>query len=136
MGKFIPQEGNYLTVTLPGEILRAIVVKRINDDTVIVEIATEPLSKLSHSFKFRDIIVCKRVRGLFGEDWEAKQNGGASIETLIEQEHEDAVKEREKPSRPKFKHKGTKARRIPRKAGNSDKLQRNKKAPKKPAKKG
>ena len=136
MAKFIPQEGNYLTVTLPGEILRAIVLKKINDDTVIVEIATEPLSKLSHSFKFRDIVVCKRQRGLFGEDWVAKQAGGASIETLIEQEKTDAIEKRQKPGNNKLQHKGAKKLKISAKTGGGNSPKRVTKKSKRPSKKG
>ena len=131
MAKFIPTEGNYLTVTLPGEILRAIVVKVITNDTVIVEIATEPLSKLSHSFKFRDIVVCKRQRGLFGEDWVAKQAGGASIETLIEQEKTDAPKARVEPKNNKRKHTRAKGQRKKAKSSSGNRPVGSKKASKK-----
>lgn len=86
--KFVPKVDAYLTIALPGELLRGQVLKVVSDDSVIVEISTEPLAK-SHNYKFRDVIICRRKIGMFGEDWEAKPKSNVSLELLARQEEEE-----------------------------------------------
>ena len=90
MTKFVPAENQYLTISLPGELLRAIILSVVNIDTVIVEIVTEPLGK-SHNYKYRDVVVCKRMRGMFGEDWAVKPKTNVPLDALIRQEQEEAA---------------------------------------------
>lgn len=128
MAKFVPKENSYLTVSLPGELLRAIVIKVVNENSVIAEITTEPLAK-SHNYKFRDIVACRRVRGMFGEDWEVRPKNNISIEELVKQEQEDAAKSRIKPSHKVKKHiRANENRKISTKTSSGNSLGKRKKA--------
>jgi hypothetical protein len=86
--RFVPKVDAYLTISLPGELLRAQVLKVVSDDSVIVEICSEPLAR-SHNYKFRDVVICRRKVGMFGEDWEAKPKSNVSMEALARQEEEE-----------------------------------------------
>lgn len=66
---FIPRVESQLNVTLPGEILRAIVTKVLNINTVVVEIG-QPMTR-SHSFRLGDLVACRRTPGVLGETWQA-----------------------------------------------------------------
>lgn len=67
---FIPQVGTMLPVTLPSEILRAKVVRVVNDDTVICELP-QPLSK-GHQYKKGDLVGARRRKDpIFGEQWKS-----------------------------------------------------------------
>lgn len=66
---YIPQPGAQLTVTLPGEVMRAMVTRLIDRNTVLVEIG-QPMAK-SHNYRKDDIVACRRKFGDLGEFWEA-----------------------------------------------------------------
>lgn len=66
---FIPHEGTILTVTLPGELLRAPVVRVINSHTVFVQLG-QPLTK-NHIYRKDDLVACERKDTPLGEVWEA-----------------------------------------------------------------
>jgi hypothetical protein len=66
---FLPKANDQLNVTLPGEILRALVTRVVNQDTVIVEIG-QPMTR-SHSFRLGDLVACRRTPGMLGETWQA-----------------------------------------------------------------
>lgn len=65
---WIPAVDSFITIDLPGERLRAQVQKIVDEDTVIVEVTSQPMAK-SHSYKFKDIIACRRQTGEFNEIW-------------------------------------------------------------------
>ena len=67
---FVPQEGQFLIVMLPGEATRAVVNRVVNDDTVLVEMVAIPVSR-QHMHRRGDIIAATRVQGPLGETWEA-----------------------------------------------------------------
>jgi hypothetical protein len=66
---FIPRVEAALNVTLPGELLRAIVTKVLDINTVVVEIG-QPMTR-SHSFRLGDLVACRRTPGVLGETWQA-----------------------------------------------------------------
>jgi hypothetical protein len=69
---FHPAVDTVLTVTLPGEILRAPVVKLWDDDTVIVELTGVPLNPgKTHAYRKGDLVPVQRCRGALGESWQA-----------------------------------------------------------------
>lgn len=120
-----------MTVSLPGELLRALILKVVNEDSVIAEICTEPLAK-SHNYKFNEIIACRRKKTMFGEDWEVKPKGNASIQELVQQEEEDALAKKPKPRSHIKKHKRVGARKDKKtaQANSSNCIKRSKKVKK------
>lgn len=93
---FIPQEGMTLSVTLPGEIMRAIVTRCVDRNTVLVEIG-QPMAK-SHNHQKGDIVACRRFRDELGECWKAVSDRIPIHEIVPEPEPEP---EPEKKSRKK-----------------------------------
>lgn len=69
MTMFVPEVGKPLTVTLPGELMRAIVKRVLNRNTAFVEIG-QPMTR-SHNYRKGDLVACKRKRQELGEIWEA-----------------------------------------------------------------
>lgn len=74
MGKdFVPEVDSFLTVQLPGEVMRCRVDRVIDDDTVIVEISSVPMSR-QHLFRKGDKTGGRR-RVENGRDvWEALED--------------------------------------------------------------
>lgn len=66
---FMPQVGDFLVVSLPGEALRGVVDRVIDRDTCFVTIP-QPMTR-SHTFRKGDIVACRRHLGQLGEIWEA-----------------------------------------------------------------
>ncbi len=93
---FIPQEGNYLTINLPGETLRAIVEKLVTPDSIIAKIASQPMAKAAHSYKMGDFVACRRQRTMMGEAWEAADERRPEVKELVKQEKEAAPKKEPK----------------------------------------
>lgn len=69
----IPVAGDIVTVDLPGEKLRATVVRMIDDDTLLAEITGTPFMR-SHMFRAGDIIACRRSYSVLGETWKAEDD--------------------------------------------------------------
>ncbi len=67
---FTPQVDSTLTVELPQEVCRAMVMAVPDEDTVIVELTGATVSK-SHAWKQGDLVTCRRARGMLGEVWRA-----------------------------------------------------------------
>jgi len=65
----VPEVGSAITVTLPGEIIRAEVVRVVDNDHIVCKIA-QPMAK-SHSFIKGQEISFHRARGMVNEHWEA-----------------------------------------------------------------
>lgn len=66
---FFPKVNGDLTVTLPGELLRAKVTKVVDRNLVFVEIG-QPMTR-GHNFRLGDLIACRRTPGVLGESWQA-----------------------------------------------------------------
>jgi hypothetical protein len=130
MPKYIPKVGTFLTISLPGEVLRAEVQKVVTSDAIVVTIATEPLAK-SHSYKFGQVIACRRHVGIFGEDWIVAEKGYASVEEIAKQEKDNAIKERVEPKDDKLEHKPARKRRKAAKASGGNRSKPVKKITKK-----
>lgn len=69
MSPFVPQVDGDLTVVLPGETMRAVVIRVVDRNTVIVKIG-QPMTK-THNFQLGDLVGCRRTSGLLGESWQA-----------------------------------------------------------------
>lgn len=65
----VPQIGEVITVTLPGEIIRAEVVRILDDDNIVCKLQ-QPMAK-SHSFHKNDLVNFHRAKGFMREHWEA-----------------------------------------------------------------
>ena len=65
-----PVVGTQLTVKLPGEILRCVVDSVIDDDRVIVEIASVPMAR-THHYRFGDKTGARRRMEYGTYFWEA-----------------------------------------------------------------
>jgi hypothetical protein len=66
-----PREGQMLVVDLPGERLRTEVVRVVNPDVVIVELAWQPMAK-THQYGLGDMVPVRRDHGPLGEEvWRA-----------------------------------------------------------------
>ena len=69
---FTPRIDDVLTVSLPGEILRAPVIKVVNRNTVFVQLAGNPMNPAKqHQYRAEDVIAVRRRQGELGEFWEA-----------------------------------------------------------------
>lgn len=68
---YTPAAGSYLTICLPGEIMRAQVDRVVTRNTVIVTLG-QPMAK-SHSYRLGDVVACRRTPAPeFGsETWNA-----------------------------------------------------------------
>jgi hypothetical protein len=94
MPKFMPKVGAYLTVSLPGELLRSLVQKVIGQDSVIVEISSEPMATKSHPYKFGQIIACRREYTPFGEEWVVAPTRERTLQEIEQEEKEHAAAKR------------------------------------------
>jgi hypothetical protein len=92
---FIPRVDESLNVTLPGEILRAIVTKVVNINTCIVEIG-QPMTR-SHSFRLGDLVACRRTPGVLGETWQAIEDRPTAPDPAMLAKATVPVKPAEKP---------------------------------------
>jgi hypothetical protein len=68
---FIPTEGSRITISLPGEMLTAIVERVSSEDAVVVRIDSIPMGK-GHMYRKGDILPCRRIVDdlLKQEQWE------------------------------------------------------------------
>jgi hypothetical protein len=66
---FSPRADDNLTVTLPGETMRAKVKRVVDRNTVFVEIG-QPMTR-SHNYRLGDLVACRRTPGVLGETWQA-----------------------------------------------------------------
>lgn len=124
---YVPQVGNTLTITLPGEVLRAVIQKVVTPNSVIAQIISQPMAK-SHSYAKDGIIACRRQKTMFGEQWEVVEERKVPVEELVKQEEENAAITRKKQCG--TQHIGNDEKRIPSKASNSSKPKQRKKASK------
>jgi hypothetical protein len=75
-GSYRPEVGddlkpNYVTVDLPGEKVRAIIVGVVNDDAIIAKLVGPMISK-THTYKAGDPVPCRRgIDGMGVEVWSA-----------------------------------------------------------------
>jgi hypothetical protein len=68
--RYTPTVGGWLTVYLPGEVMRCEVVKLVDANRVLIEITGQPMSK-SHQYRKGDRTGARR-RIAYGRDvWEA-----------------------------------------------------------------
>ena len=63
----IPEIGETVTVTLPGEITRAKMLGKIDDDTILCELG-QPMAK-SHTYTKGQKVQFKRCPGMMREYW-------------------------------------------------------------------
>lgn len=69
---FVPTVDQMLTVTLPGESIRAPVIRIVDIKTVFVKLDSTPLNPAkSHSWRLGDVVAVRRKNGELGEVWEA-----------------------------------------------------------------
>lgn len=70
-GDYKPGEGDFLTLVLPGEMVRAKVLRASSEDSCIVQIESVPMAR-GHTYKKEDIVPARRgVDKLLGsERWE------------------------------------------------------------------
>lgn len=80
---FTPIIDSYLTIDLPGEKLRALVKKVINNNKIILQLTNQPLAK-SHTYRKDDFVACIRKEGMFGEMWEVVESK-PSLDDFVEQ---------------------------------------------------
>ena len=68
---YVPTEDSYITLHLPGEMLRAKVKRVSNPDAIVAEIDSIPMGK-SHNYRRGDIVPCRRTVDNFlnTEGWE------------------------------------------------------------------
>lgn len=107
MPQFHPAENGYLIVQLPGERLRAIIKRVVNDNAVIVELTSMPLKGM-HNYKRGDFLACRRKETALGEIWEAVADNKISIEQIVEQEEKAAKVDKPKKKKAKKKKAGKK----------------------------
>ena len=93
---FTPEVDKFLIVTLPGETMRCPVKRVIDDNTVIVQLATPPISRV-HSFQFNDVVGVRRRAGLSGDFWEAQREA----DFLAEQKRLSEASQQSRPDAPK-----------------------------------
>jgi len=70
-GDYRPTEGGYITISLPGEMLRAVVLKISSDNAVVAKIDGVTMGK-THNYRKGDIVPCRRIVDdlLKAEKWE------------------------------------------------------------------
>jgi hypothetical protein len=71
--RFVPAEGSYLTVRLPGEVLRCLVERVVDPNTVIIEIDAMPMAK-THMFRRGDKAGARRTVENGRDVWEAQSD--------------------------------------------------------------
>lgn len=68
--KWMPAVGSIISVTLPEEIVRGTVTKKVNDDTLDVKLDVQPTMGKSHNYRFRQTVrVMRRKAQPTGEKW-------------------------------------------------------------------
>jgi hypothetical protein len=68
--KWMPPVGSIISVTLPEEIVRGTVTKKVNDDTLDVKLDVQPTMGKSHSYRFRQTVrVMRRKAQPSGDRW-------------------------------------------------------------------
>lgn len=93
---FIPEVGRYLTVMLPGELMRAQVTKVVGRNLVFVQLG-QPMTR-GHTFRLGDQVACRRTPGVLGETWQAIENRpNASIEPPEERKPDADLAEKPLP---------------------------------------
>ncbi len=70
MDAFAPAVGSFLTVNLPGEVMRCVVIDLVDEDRVIIEIDGVPMSR-SHQYRAGDRTGARRRIEHWREIWEA-----------------------------------------------------------------
>lgn len=89
--RFTPDVGNYVVVQMPGETMRVLVKKVINEDAILVYLDSVPMSK-SHNFGFERTYGARR-RSRNGRDvWEPQQDREFLEEQALTMGVEDAPK--------------------------------------------
>ncbi len=69
---FVPTVDQMLIVSLPGEMMRAPVIKLVDHKTVFVKFDTTPLNPAKqHSYRLGDVVAVRRRDGDLGPVWEA-----------------------------------------------------------------
>ena|SRR5215469_13516243 len=77
---YTPAHGSALVISLPGETVRGIVARVVNDDTVLVELGAPLLNPARmHTYRSGDIICAKRAFGELGEFWRAVEDRALPI---------------------------------------------------------
>jgi hypothetical protein len=76
---YIPRVDEDLTITLPGEILRAKVTRVVDRNLVFVLIG-QPMTR-GHNFRLGDLVACRRTPGVLGEFWQAIEIRPMSVGT-------------------------------------------------------
>ena len=67
---FIPAVDSTMTISLPGEVVRATVKKVVDRDTCLLELAGTPLMHgKTHMHKKGEIVAVERTAGLRGDEW-------------------------------------------------------------------
>jgi len=70
-GEYVPKEGDFLTLYLPGEMVRAKVLRASSGDSCIAQIESVPMAR-GHTYKKDDILPARRAKDPFlgSEKWE------------------------------------------------------------------
>src|SRR5262249_4500177 len=70
-GEYVPKEGDFLTLYLPGEMVRAKVLRASSGDSCIAQIESVPMAR-GHTYKREDIVPVRRAIDKFlgHERWE------------------------------------------------------------------
>jgi len=69
--QFKPVEGAFITLMLPGEMIRAKVCRVVSEDSVVAQIDSPPMGR-GHAYHKGDVLPCRRVVDDFlkTEQWE------------------------------------------------------------------
>lgn len=93
-GFMLPAEGSEVTVDLPGERTRALVLKRIDESAIVVELMSAPAAR-SHSYRRGDKVPCRLTRSDLGETvWKAIDDRQFIADMAERQEAKRAPKRR------------------------------------------
>lgn len=71
--KYIPQVGQILNITLPGEVTRGLVEERVDDDHFVVTLQQPTTNYQSHRYQKDNLVPVQRKKSIFGgpDNWEA-----------------------------------------------------------------
>lgn len=139
-----PAEQTLVTISLPGETLRATVARVVNPNLLVVELTAAPMAK-SHSYRFGDFVPCRReVTELGGlNSWVAyrpppslREAEKVAAEIAPMPEAPRAPKRRIKPKNNLKKRSRDDGRRVSTKAGGRGKSQQRPKASLKKSRRG
>ncbi len=99
---FVPAIDQLLVVQLPGEALRAPVIKIVDRHTVFVRLDGMPLNPAkSHSYRMGDVVAVRRQIGPLGQSWQAMDD--RVLYARAPEEAEPPLPEKKKPARRKRK---------------------------------